>query len=70
VAVSIEKGKLISIISKLRDAVSYIDNGKFIYEEEYSGENEDIVNEIQSGIDIIEDVIKELRRIVREGEKQ
>jgi len=70
VAVSIEKGKLINIISKLRDAVSYIDNGKFIYEEEYGGENEDIVNEIQSGIDIIEDVIKELRRIVKEGEKQ
>ena len=64
--VSIEKSKLISIISKLRDAVSYIDNGKFIYEEEYGGENEDIINEIQSGIDVIEDVIEELRIIVRE----
>ena len=69
-SITIEKAKLIKIIGMLRDALSYIDNGAFIYEEEYENENEDLVDELRSGIDILNDVIKELRKLVGEGEEQ
>ena len=61
--VSIEKGKLVSIIGKLREATERIENAEITYEYE-GGVNEDIINELQTSIDVIEDVIEELRRIV------
>jgi len=70
VSITIKKEELIRIIGKLRDALSYIDNGAFIYEENYGNENEDLVDELQSGMNIIEDVIKELRKLIREGENE
>jgi len=61
--VCVEKGKLVSIIGKLREATERIDNAEITYEYE-GGENEDIINELQTSRDVIEDVIEELRRIV------
>jgi hypothetical protein len=69
-SITINENELIRIISKLKDAMSYIDNGAYMYEKEYENENEDIVNELQSGINILEDVVYSLEKLLKRGEKR
>jgi len=66
--VNIEKSKLIRIIGKLKDAIEFLDNGLYLYEENYGGENEDIVNELETAGSILLRIVDELREIVEKGE--
>jgi len=67
-AIVIEKNKLIRMIGKLKDALAFLDNGLYLYEENYGGENEDIMNELETAESILISVIDELREIVKKGE--
>jgi len=68
--ITIERAKLIRIIGKLKDAVAFLDNGLYLYEENYGRENEDIVNELETAESILISVIDELREIVKKGEDE
>jgi hypothetical protein len=67
-AIVIEKNKLIRMIGKLKDALAFLDNGLYLYEENYGGENEDIMNELETAESILISIIDELREIVKKGE--
>jgi len=69
-SITIEKEKLKEIIEKIKDAISYLDNGEYLYEEYHDSENEDIVNELDSAESILLRVVDELEKLVREGEKE
>jgi hypothetical protein len=68
--VSIEKEKLERIIEKIKDAISYLDNGEYLYEEYHNNENEDIVNELDTAETILLKVVDELEELVKQGEEQ
>jgi exonuclease VII small subunit len=68
--ISIRKEELEKIIDELKDALALVANGIYLYEENYYGENEDLVNELRSGEAILEDVIDNLEKLLRKGAKQ
>jgi exonuclease VII small subunit len=69
-SITINEKELRKIVSELEDALALIANGAYLYEENYDGENEDILNEIRSGEAILESVIDSLEKLLKRGEKQ